>query len=77
MWRDTDYITSVLVEGDADINNLNYKKEWDALVNSKIYSGDYSKSPFLVRSATLFPEIMPLACKLCLWLATSDSMSAS
>jgi len=41
--------------------NLNYKKEWDVLLNNQIISGDYSKTPFLVWSSTLFTENMPLA----------------
>ena len=44
---------------DADIIDLNYKKEWDILLKNQIISGDYSKTPFLVRSAALFTEIMP------------------
>ncbi|KAG4102570.1 hypothetical protein H8356DRAFT_1324470 [Neocallimastix lanati (nom. inval.)] len=46
---------------DADIIDLNYKKEWNILFKNQIISGDYSKTPFLVRSAALFSEIMPRA----------------
>ncbi|KAG4097844.1 hypothetical protein H8356DRAFT_1424945 [Neocallimastix lanati (nom. inval.)] len=51
----------------ADIIDLNYKKEWDVLFNNQNISGDYSKTPFLVRSVTLFTEIMPMA-STCQWL---------
>ena len=46
---------------DADIIGLNYKKEWNILLKNQIISGDYSKTPFLVRSAALFTEIMTRA----------------
>jgi len=46
---------------DADKIDLNYKMEWDILFKNQIISGDYSKPPFLVRSAALFTEIMPRA----------------
>jgi len=46
---------------DADIIDLNFKKEWNILFKNQIISGDYSKTPFLVRSAALFTEIMPRA----------------
>ena len=46
---------------DADIIGLNYKKEWNILLKNQIISGDYSKTPFLVRSATLFIEILTRA----------------
>ena len=46
---------------DADIIDFNYKKEWNILFKNQIISGDYSKIPFLVRSAALFTEIMPRA----------------
>ena len=46
---------------DADIIDLNYKKEWNISFKNQIISGDYSKTPFLVRSVALFTEIMPLA----------------
>jgi len=46
---------------DADIIDLNYKKEWNILFKNQIISGDYSKTPFLVRSAALFTKIMPRA----------------
>ena len=39
----------------ADIMDLNYKKEWDVLFKNQIISGDYSKTSFLVT------EIMPRA----------------
>ena len=45
----------------ADIIDLNYKEEWNILFKNQIISGDYSKKPFLVRSAALFTEIMPRA----------------
>jgi len=44
---------------DTDIIDLNYKKEWNILFKNQIISGDYSKKPFLVRSAAFFTEIMP------------------
>jgi len=44
---------------DAEIIDLNYKKDWDVLLKNQINSEDYSKTPFLVRSAALFTEIMP------------------
>jgi len=44
---------------DAHIIDLNYKKEWDALFNNQIISGDYYKSPILAKSAAVFTEIMP------------------
>ena len=44
---------------DADIIDLNYKKEWNILFKNQVISGDYSKTPFLVRSAALLTEIMP------------------
>ena len=38
-----------LLDGrDADIIDLNYKKEWDVLIKSPVISGDYSKMPFFV-----------------------------
>ena len=46
---------------DADIINLNYKKEWNILFKNQIISGDYSKTPFLLRSVAIFTEIMPRA----------------
>ena len=46
---------------DAYIIDLNYKKEWNILFKNQIIFGDYSKTPFLVRSAALFTEIMPRA----------------
>ena len=49
------------MERDADIINLNYKKEWDILFKNQIISGDYSKTSFLVQSAALLTEIMPRA----------------
>jgi len=49
-----------LLDGkDADIIDINYKKEWDVLFNNQIISSDYSKAPFLLRSAAIFTEIMP------------------
>jgi len=45
---------------DADIIILNYKKEWDVLFKNQIISGDYLTTPFLVRPASLFTEIMHL-----------------
>jgi len=46
---------------DTNIIDSNYKKEWNNLFKNQIISGDYSKTPFLVRSAALFTEIMPRA----------------
>ncbi len=46
---------------DAEIIDLTYKTEWDILFNNQIISGNYSKIPFLVRSADLLTEIMPKA----------------
>ena len=46
---------------DVENINLNYKKEWDILLKYQIISGNYSKTPFLVRSAALLKEIMPRA----------------
>jgi len=46
---------------DADIIDLNYKKEWNVLFKNQIISSDYSETPFLERSAALFTEIMPRA----------------
>ena len=46
---------------DAEIIDLTYKTEWDILFNNQIISGNYSKIPFLVRSAALLTEIMPKA----------------
>ena len=46
---------------DTNIIDLNYKKEWDILFKNQIISGDKSKTPFLVRFAALFTEIMPQA----------------
>ena len=43
---------------DADIIDLNYKKEWNILFKSQIIFSDYSKTPFLVRSTSLITEIM-------------------
>jgi len=55
-------INNFLLGGrDADRIDLNYKKEWNILSNNQIISDDYSKTPFLVRSAALFTEIMPRA----------------
>jgi hypothetical protein len=48
----------LLDERDEDIIDLNYKKEWDVLLKNQINTGDYLKMPFLVRSVTLFTEIM-------------------
>ena len=31
---------------DANIIDLNYKKEWDILFKNQIFSGGYSKTPF-------------------------------
>ena len=44
-----------------DIIYLNYIKEWDILFKNQIISGKYSKTPFLMRSAAFFAEIMPRA----------------
>ena len=43
------------------IINLNFKTNGMFLFNNQIISGDYSKTPFLVRSEFLFTEIMPRA----------------
>ena len=43
----------LLVGRDADIIDLNYKKEWNILSNNQIISGDYSKTPFLALLACL------------------------
>ena len=43
---------------DADIIDLDYKKEWDNLFTNQSISSDNSKTPFLVRSEALFTEIM-------------------
>ena len=43
------------------IIDLNYKKEWNILFKNQIISGDYSETPFLVRSESLITEIMPRA----------------
>jgi len=51
----------LLGRGDADITDLNYKKEWDILFNNQIISGNYSKTPFLMRSASLLTEIITMA----------------
>jgi len=51
----------LLGERDANIIDLNYTKEWDILLKNQINSGDYSKTPFLVQSAALLTEILPLA----------------
>jgi len=49
-----------LLDGrDADIIDLNYKKEWDVLIKSPVISGDYSKMPFFCGSSALFIEIIP------------------
>jgi len=44
---------------DVDIIDLNYKREWDILFKNQVISGDYFKTPFLVRSEALFTDIMP------------------
>ena len=46
---------------DTDIIDLNYKKEWVILFKNQNIIGDYSKTPFLVRSVALLTEIMPRA----------------
>ncbi|ORX87914.1 hypothetical protein BCR32DRAFT_289029 [Anaeromyces robustus] len=45
------------------INNSPYKKEWECLFKCQTESGTYSKSPFLLRSAALLNDIMPVVCK--------------
>ncbi|ORX85348.1 hypothetical protein BCR32DRAFT_276384 [Anaeromyces robustus] len=45
------------------INNITYKKEWECLFKCQTESGTYSKSPFLLRSAALLNDIMPVVCK--------------
>ncbi|ORX83984.1 hypothetical protein BCR32DRAFT_291655 [Anaeromyces robustus] len=42
------------------INNSPYKKEWECLFKCQTESGTYSKSPFLLRSAALLNDIMPV-----------------
>ncbi|KAG4089081.1 hypothetical protein H8356DRAFT_1432309 [Neocallimastix lanati (nom. inval.)] len=54
-------LSNFLNNEDADIINLNYKKEWNILFKNQIISGDYSKTPFLLRSVAIFTEIMPRA----------------
>ena len=51
---------------DADIIDLNYKREWDVLFNNQILSGDYSKNTVLgaIRGSLLQ--------KLCLLLANGN-----
>ena len=49
------------MERDAEIIDLTYKTEWDILFNNQIISGNYSKTPFLMRSAAPLTEIMPKA----------------
>ena len=46
---------------DTNIIDSNYKKEWNNLFKNQIISGDYLKTPFLVRSTDIFTEIMPRA----------------
>ena len=43
---------------DADIIDLNYKKEWNVLFKNQIISDEYSKTPFLVRFSALYTKIM-------------------
>ncbi|ORX41734.1 hypothetical protein BCR32DRAFT_298722 [Anaeromyces robustus] len=45
------------------INNSPYKMEWECLFKCQTESGTYSKSPFLLRSAALLNDIMPVVCK--------------
>ncbi|ORX64763.1 hypothetical protein BCR32DRAFT_286869 [Anaeromyces robustus] len=45
------------------INNSPYKMEWECLFKCQTESGIYSKSPFLLRSAALLNDIMPVVCK--------------
>jgi len=61
MWRWYRLYNILLGGRDADIIDLNYKKEWDVLFKNQIISGDYSKKPFSVRFAALFTEIMSRA----------------
>ncbi|ORX78157.1 hypothetical protein BCR32DRAFT_282568 [Anaeromyces robustus] len=44
-------------------NNCPYNKEWKCLYKCQIESGIYSKSPFLLQSAALLNNIMPVVCK--------------
>ncbi|ORX85590.1 hypothetical protein BCR32DRAFT_290574 [Anaeromyces robustus] len=37
--------------------------EWECLFKCQTESGTYSKSPFLLRSAALLNDIMPVVCK--------------
>ncbi|KAG4102823.1 hypothetical protein H8356DRAFT_1420681 [Neocallimastix lanati (nom. inval.)] len=43
--------------GENYVIDLNYKKKRDVLFKNQIITGDYSKTPFLMRSAALFTEI--------------------
>ncbi|ORX54354.1 hypothetical protein BCR32DRAFT_295123 [Anaeromyces robustus] len=45
------------------INDSPYKMEWECLFKCQTESGTYSKSPFLLRSAALLNDIMPVVCK--------------
>ncbi|ORX80788.1 hypothetical protein BCR32DRAFT_293641 [Anaeromyces robustus] len=44
------------------INNSPYKKEWECLFKCQTESGTYSKSLFLLRSAALLNDIIPVVC---------------
>ncbi|ORX44562.1 hypothetical protein BCR32DRAFT_298663 [Anaeromyces robustus] len=46
------------------INNSPYKMEWECLFKCQTESGTYSKSPFLLRSAALLNDIMPIYCSI-------------
>ncbi|ORX82115.1 hypothetical protein BCR32DRAFT_4178 [Anaeromyces robustus] len=52
-----------IVKGYKSSNNSPYKKEWECLFKCQTESGTYSKSPFLLRSAALLNDIMPVVCK--------------
>jgi hypothetical protein len=40
----------LLDERNTAIIDLNFKKEWDVLINSHIISGEYSKTPLIKES---------------------------
>jgi len=58
IWRCTKYLTLFFVEEMQTLLIWIMKRKWDVLFNNQINSGDYSKTPFLLRSVALFIEIM-------------------
>ncbi|ORX78630.1 hypothetical protein BCR32DRAFT_294921 [Anaeromyces robustus] len=46
-----------------ELTIVHTKKEWGCLFKCQTESGTYSKSPFLLRSAALLNDIMPVVCK--------------